>query len=125
MNRHRSALLLAMCGWAGAAHADDLFASKVEPLLKERCYKCHSHESGKMKGGLTLDSKSGWEEGGDDGPALVPGRPDESLLIKMIRWADADHQMPPKEKLADADVALLTEWVKQGAPDPRSSIAKP
>lgn len=125
MNRRWKALLLAPLLGAGAADADDFFAAKIEPLLKERCYKCHSHESGKMKGGLTLDSKSGWEEGGDDGPAIVPGKPDESLLIKMVRWSDADHQMPPKERLPAAELALLTDWVQRGAPDPRTSTARP
>ena len=125
MNRRWAALLLAPLLRAGAAETDDFFVAKIEPLLKERCYKCHSHESGKMKGGLTLDSKSGWEEGGDDGPAIVPGKPDESLLIKMVRWSDADHQMPPKEKLPDAELALLIDWVQRGAPDPRTSTARP
>lgn len=97
---------------------DEFFSSKIEPLLKQHCYECHSHE-GRMKGGLTLDSKSGWENGGDLGPAIQAGRPDKSLLIKMVRWSDEDHRMPPEEKLADAEIALLEEWVRLGAPDPR------
>ncbi len=125
MTRRSMAILLAALLPGGLAHAEEFFTEKIEPLLKERCYKCHSHESGKMKGGLTLDSKSGWEEGGDDGPAIVPGKPDESLLIKMVRWSDADHQMPPKEKLPDTELALLTDWVKRGAPDPRATTAHP
>jgi hypothetical protein len=103
--------------------ADEFFTSKIEPLLKQRCYECHSHEK-KMKGGLTLDSKSGWEQGGDLGPAVVPGKPDESLLIKMVRWSDEEHQMPPKEKLPPAEIALLEEWVKRGALDPRVMMKK-
>src|SRR5215204_486515 len=95
---------LAAMAQAGLVNADEFFTTRIEPLLKERCYKCHSHESGKMKGGLTLDSKSGWEQGGDDGPAIVPGKPEESLLIKMVRWTDADHQMPPQDKLPDAEL---------------------
>ncbi|MDZ4290122.1 MAG: c-type cytochrome domain-containing protein, partial [Prosthecobacter sp.] len=117
--------LFALMGVPAFSQADDFFASQIEPLLKQKCYQCHSHESGKMKGGLTLDSKSGWEEGGDAGPAITPGRPEDSLLIKMVRWADADHQMPPKEKLPDAEIALLTDWVQRGAPDPRTTTAKP
>ena len=101
-----------------SASADTFFTSKIEPLLKQRCYECHSHEK-KMKAGLTLDSKSGWEEGGDSGPAIVVGKPEESLLIKMVRWSDDEHQMPPKEKLPVAEIALLEEWVKRGASDPR------
>ena len=105
-----------------SAPAEDYFLSKIEPLLRQRCYECHSHEK-KMKGGLTLDSKSGWEQGGDSGPALVVGKPEESLLVRMVRWADEEHQMPPKEKLAPAEIALMEEWVKRGAPDPRVAAA--
>jgi mono/diheme cytochrome c family protein len=94
------------------------FEAKVLPVLKARCYECHSHEK-KMKGGLTLDSKSGWEDGGDSGPAIVVGKPEESLLIRMVRWSDDEHQMPPKEKLPLAEIASLEEWVKRGATDPR------
>ena len=90
------------------AHADELFTTKIEPLLKQRCFECHSHEK-KMRGGLTLDSRSGWEKGGDLGPAVVPGKPEESLLIRMVRWSDDEHQMPPKEKLPPAEIALLEE----------------
>ena len=115
MNR---TLPLAILFAASLANADEFFTSKIEPLLKQRCYECHSHEK-KMKAGLTLDSKSGWEEGGDSGPAIVVGKPEESLLIKMVRWSDAEHQMPPKEKLSAAEIALLEDWVKRGAPDPR------
>ena len=107
-----------------SGHADEFFTTKIEPLLKQRCFECHSHET-KMKGGLTLDSRSGWEQGGDLGPAVVPGQPDESLLIKMIRWTDDEHQMPPKEKLPPGEIALLEEWVKRGAPDPRVTEERP
>jgi hypothetical protein len=110
-------------GGFSAVFADEFFTSKIEPLLKQRCYECHSHEK-KMKGGLTLDSKSGWEQGGDSGPTLVAGKPEDSLLIKMVRWSDDEHQMPPKEKLPSAEIALLEEWVKRGAPDPRVMVKK-
>ncbi len=106
------------------AHADEFFTTKIEPLLKQRCFECHSHEK-KMRGGLTLDSRSGWEKGGDLGPAVVPGKPEESLLIRMVRWSDDEHQMPPKEKLPPAEIALLEEWVKRGAPDPRVTEERP
>src|SRR5690606_22104292 len=88
-------------------------------LLKSRCYECHSHEAGSASGGLMLDSKSGWTAGGDTGPAAVPGKPDESLLITAVRYDDFVVQMPPEGKLADDEIALLTEWVRRGAVDPR------
>ena len=111
-----------------AAHllkADESFSSKVEPLLKERCFECHSHEAGKMKGGLSLDSKSGWVTGGDSGPAIVPGKPDESLLIQAIRYQDEEYEMPPKKQLSDAEIEILVNWVKRGAPDPRETTRPP
>lgn len=104
--------------------SDEYFAAKVEPLLREHCYQCHSHGQ-KMRAGLALDSRSGWELGGDSGPAVVPGKPEESLLMTMVNWADDDHQMPPKEKLHPEKIAQLEEWIRRGAPDPRKlEIAK-
>jgi hypothetical protein len=119
-------LVFLLCSLAGLStgRGDEFFATKVEPLLKQRCFECHSHET-KMKGGLTLDSRSGWEQGGDLGPAVVPGKPEESLLIRMVRWTDDEHQMPPKEQLPAAEIALLEEWVKRGAPDPRVTEEQP
>ncbi len=76
------------------------FESQVRPLLIERCYECHSHHK-PVKGGLTLDSRGGWEAGGDRGPAIVPGKPDESLLIQAVRYQDADLQMPPTGRLSE------------------------
>ena len=99
--------------------ADEFFTTKVEPLLRENCFKCHSHEAGKMKGGLTLDSRSGWQSGSDNGPVIVPGKPEESLLVSAIRYGDPDLEMPPKKKLSDAEIAILVEWVQHGAVDPR------
>lgn len=82
-----AAVLLPSAG--GGLHAADLFSSKIEPLLKQRCYECHSHEK-KIKGGLALDSKSGWEKGGDSGPAIVPGKPEASLLIQAVSHVEKD-----------------------------------
>ncbi|MBM3875800.1 MAG: DUF1553 domain-containing protein [Verrucomicrobia bacterium] len=97
---------------AGAA----FFESKVRPLLVEHCFKCHSHDAEKIKGGLVLDSRAGVLQGGDTGPAIVPGQPGQSLLIKAVSGADKDLQMPPKTKLASAEVETLRQWVKMGAP---------
>src|SRR5262245_11227697 len=87
----------------------EFFEKRIRPLLAKRCYECHSASAKKLKGGLTLDSKAGWSRGGDTGPALVPGKPDRSLLIKAVRWADRDLQMPPKRKLPAADIVALEQ----------------
>ncbi len=119
MKRH---LIIAIFAFAAAVHgADDdtaFFEAKVLPVLQKRCFECHSHEN-KIKGGLALDSRSGWEHGGDNGPAVVPGSLDKSLLIKAVRYQSADYEMPPKGKLPAEEIALLEAWVKQGAADPR------
>lgn len=99
------------------------FEQKIRPLLIQRCYQCHA-EPNKIKGGLRLDSRAGWEKGGDTGPSLVREKPDDSLLIQAVRYLDADLRMPPTAKLADAEIALLEEWVRIGAPDPRDGSSR-
>lgn len=99
------------------------FEANIRPLLVERCYECHSSEQGQSKGGLTLDTRAGWATGGDSGAAIVPGKVEESLLIRAVRYNDADLAMPPKKKggkLPAADIAKLEQWVAMGAPDPNS-----
>ena len=102
------------------AAEDNFFENKVEPLLQEKCLTCHSHSGRQMEGGLTLDSRAGWATGGDRGPAIVPGDPVASLLIQAIRYEDPDLQMPPEEKLSDEEIAILVQWVQDGANDPRT-----
>ncbi len=109
--------LFVVAAVAAPARADDHFEKHVRPLLAEHCVGCHGPE--KQKGGLRLDSKAGWQTGGDAGPAVVPGNPDASLLLKAVRGAAGVERMPPKGKLPDAAIAALTKWVKDGAPDPR------
>lgn len=98
---------------------EQFFESRVRPILIEHCYSCHAADSDRIRGGLVLDSKEGWEVGGISGPAIVPGDPDGSLFIEAIRWEDEDFQMPPRQKLSDSDIATLVQWVRRGAPDPR------
>jgi mono/diheme cytochrome c family protein len=100
------------------------FEQKVRPVLVEHCYSCHSAEAKKLKGNLYLDSKAGWEKGGDSGePVIVPGKPEASLLIRTVQHLEADMEMPPKKpKLPDAVIADLVTWVKMGAPDPRDGV---
>ncbi len=106
---------------SASADEQDDFKQRVQPLLERRCYECHSHRAKELQGGLTLDSRSGWVKGGDTGSAIVPGKPDESLLIKAVRRTSKDLQMPPNEKLKDEEIAVLVEWVRRGAVDPRES----
>src|SRR4051812_2805612 len=99
----------------------DFFENKIRPVLVQECYKCHSQQAPKLKGSLSLESREGWAKGGDTGPAIVPGNPDASLLIKAVRYTNEDLQMPPKgHKLSDAQIADFESWVKMGAPDPRT-----
>jgi hypothetical protein len=105
----------------------EFFEKKIRPLLAEHCHSCHSAEAQankKLKGGLLLDSRDGWKAGGDSGPAIVPGKPNESLLIESVKY-EGDLKMPPKGKLPAAALADLEQWVKLGAPDPRVGGAKP
>ena len=104
----------------------EFFEAKVRPLLADKCYQCHSAASGKQKGGLSLDTKDGWLQGGESGPAIVPGKPDDSPFIRAIRYDDPDLQMPPRgEKLDPQQIATLEEWVRMGAPDPRTAAPTP
>jgi uncharacterized coiled-coil DUF342 family protein len=102
--------------------ADDHFDKHVRPLLVENCQSCHGPE--KPKGGLRVDSRSALLKGGDTGPAIVPGKPAESLLVKAIGYT-GDLKMPPKGKLSDQEIGLLTEWIKSGAAWPVSATGKP
>ena len=90
----------------------DAFEREVRPILAKRCQGCHGSE--KQKGGLRLDSRASILLGGGTGPALVPGKPDESLLIEAVKYGE-ELRMPPKSKLPDAEVATLTRWVESGA----------
>ena len=97
------------------------FEKHVRPLLSERCLKCHSKGSKSIGGNLLLDHKAGWMQGGDLGMAIVPGNPDESLLIKAVRQTSDEVEMPPDGKLSAHEISVLTHWIKIGAPDPRQA----
>src|SRR5215204_1263600 len=80
----------------------DFFESKIRPIFASACYKCHSVEEKKAKGKLVLDSREGWQKGGENGPPIVAGDPSKSLLIKAVSYTDPDLQMPPEgAKLSD------------------------
>ncbi|HEV7405683.1 MAG TPA: PSD1 and planctomycete cytochrome C domain-containing protein [Chthoniobacteraceae bacterium] len=101
------------------------FEAKIRPVLVDQCYKCHSTESGKAKGGLLLDTRAALLKGGDNGPSFTAGEPEKSRLIEAIRWSDPELKMPPKTKLDAAQITALEAWVKMGAPDPREETARP
>src|SRR4051794_15663031 len=90
------------------------FENKVRPILVENCHKCHGEK--KQGGTLRLDAKAALLAGGETGPAVVPGKPEESLLIEAISYKSLE--MPPDRRLKPEQIATLTEWVKMGAPWP-------
>src|ERR1043166_5876787 len=94
----------------------EFYEKQVQPILAENCYRCHSHGSEKIKAGFVLASRPGLLKGGEPGPAIVPGAPEKSLLIKAVRHENDDLQMPPKKKLPDKQIATLAEWIAMGAP---------
>ncbi|MFM2094928.1 MAG: hypothetical protein RIS70_2052 [Planctomycetota bacterium] len=103
---------------AAAAANLAFFEKSVRPLLADRCFKCHGPE--KQWNGLRLDSRTALLRGGDSGPAVVPGNPDDSPLLQMVTHSDPELRMPPKEKLTDRQIADLTQWIRNGAHFPDS-----
>ena len=108
----------------------EFFESTIRPILVESCYPCHNAAEGKTKGSLALDTRDALRKGGATGPALVAGDPDQSLLIQAVRFTDADLQMPPLKdgrggKLAPEKIAALEQWIRLGAPDPRTGPVTP
>ncbi len=101
----------------------EFFERKIRPVLVQHCYECHSADAKAVKGGLLLDSRDGWKRGGDSGPALLPSKPNDSLLIKALKHEEG-MEMPPKGKLPDDVIADFVKWIEQGAPDPRTAPAK-
>ncbi len=98
---------------------EDFFERRIRPLLVENCVECHREAPDHRKGGLALDSASGWKQGGERGPVIVPGDATKSLLFEAVRYALPDVQMPPRGKLQDAQIKDLETWITMGAPDPR------
>ena len=101
----------------------NFFESKIRPVLADKCYSCHSvqaAEGGKLKGGFYIDMREGLLRGGESGPAVIPGQPEKSLLMQVIRHEIIDMQMPPKKaKLSDQQIADFETWIKDGLTDPR------
>ncbi|MFZ9093076.1 MAG: c-type cytochrome domain-containing protein, partial [Planctomycetaceae bacterium] len=100
----------------------DFFEKRIRPVLADHCYRCHAAEFNDAKGGLTLDTREGIRRGGESGAAIIPGKPEESLLLEAVRYES--FQMPPKERLSPQQIADLEKWISMGAPDPRDTPAK-
>ena len=105
------------------AQSTAFFENQIRPLLVRRCLRCHGGE--KTRRGLRVDSRQALVNGGKSGAAVLPGRPDDSLLIQAVRYVQGGPQMPPSGKLAGDEIELLARWVKAGAPWPTSRPAHP
>jgi hypothetical protein len=131
--------ILAMAGWRAwllvgigliplAARADDdlesLFESRVRPTLVQTCFRCHGGE--RTAQGLRVDSREALLKGGKNGPAIVPGKPEQSLLLAAIEYRDdAAFQMPPDGKLPSETIGAIEAWIKNGAPWPEAKPGTP
>ncbi len=100
-----------------ADEAHDFFEKKIRPVLVEHCYACHSKDGKQIEGGLRLDSREAMRRGGETGPAVLPRKVENSLLISAIKYESLE--MPPKEKLSDEIIQDFEKWILLGAPDPR------
>ena len=128
----RTVALLLAAAALGAAQSPELehFEKKIRPVLAEQCAACHSAQLAEPMGGLRVDSREGLRTGGASGPAIVPGKPAESLLLKALSYQDPALKMPPTGKVSDAVLADFRTWIERGAADPRdeapvSSAPKP
>ncbi|MBO0697333.1 MAG: DUF1553 domain-containing protein [Zavarzinella sp.] len=108
-------LVLAGPGRAQGPQAAEDFEKKVRPLLAVHCLECHGADAKKVKGGLRLTSRAELLKGGGTGPAIAPGDPARSLLIRAVRYQSDELRMPPKGRLTDSQIADLESWVKAGA----------
>ena len=104
-------------------HATEHFEKTIRPLLVRHCYECHSGASNKVKGGLRLDYRAAVLKGGDSGPAIVPGKPNESLLLATVKHDGLE--MPPGKKLPSSEIDALVDWIEKGAFDPRDHAPDP
>src|SRR5439155_3930797 len=102
---------LALFGVCPLFAQSDFFEKNIRPLLANNCYQCHSAKAAKPMAGLLLDSKDGARR------VIVPGKPDDSLIIQAVRQTGA-LKMPPGKKLEQHEIDDLVEWIRMGAPDP-------
>ena len=103
--------------------ATEFFEKRIRPLLAKHCYECHARDKAGDSGELAVDSRAALLKGGDRGPIIVAGKPDESLLLKTVKYGDPKLQMPPEGKLPDAEIELLAKWIADGAFVPEYGVA--
>jgi hypothetical protein len=125
-----SRLVLLLGSFSGLATADAadpegdrFFHERIEPVLRAECYRCHSEQADKVKGGLRLDSRAGLLQGGDSGPAVVPNKGGASRLIQALRHEQGLAMPPGKPRLPDSTIADFVTWVDRGVPGPRAESA--
>jgi hypothetical protein len=118
---------LSLCSGVAVAQDDifspaqiESFEKNIRPLLVQHCYECHSADSDKVKGGLLLDSREALLLGGDSGPAIVPEKPQDSLLISAVKYQS--YEMPPNGKLSTKEINLLNDWISAGAAWPKTNV---
>ncbi len=135
MPRQFAYLLVALLGTVCWARADEpkivlaqpqveFFESKIRPVLVEHCYRCHGAKAlakDQLKGGLRVDTRQGLLLGGDSGPAIVPGKPNDSPILEALRYET--FEMPPDGKLPDNVISDFETWIKNGAADPRDQTS--
>jgi hypothetical protein len=124
-----ASLTISLLALGSLGHAADMtpdqrsfFENKIRPVLVKQCYECHSQGAKKLGGKLLLDAPSEMIAGGESGPAMIPGQPDDSLIIQALRYDGLE--MPPKQRLPGQVVNDFITWVKMGAPDPRIESPK-
>jgi hypothetical protein len=99
------------------------FKDSVLPILEDHCYECHGFNS--KKGNLSMTYREGFLTGGDSGPAIVPGNPEQSLLMDALGYLDEGLEMPPSGKIAEDKIAILEQWIQKGAQWPEGYHAMP
>ncbi|MBA4016492.1 MAG: hypothetical protein C0483_04835 [Pirellula sp.] len=117
-----ASVVVPQVGYGAEARDFADFEKHIRPVLVKHCYACHSEKSEKVKGGLLLDTRAGMLRGGDSGPAVVPGKPQESLLLEALRYEG--FEMPPQGRLPDDVVKHFEIWIAGGAADPRDGGAQ-
>ena len=117
---------LAQEGESDLAKGERLFSLKIRGILESKCFPCHGGAK-KVKGDLNITTRAGLLKGGETAyEVLVPFKPEKSMLVTAIEWADEDYEMPPKEsdRLSAEQITRVKEWIRLGAPWPSKEEQK-